>query len=365
MRSPALLFLRAVIVRDWRFLAVTIVSCSVAATVAAFQYSVFTSFLSAGAVIPRSVGADFWIVARSVECFDFPNNFDEDYAATLTRYVPGARFRRVLFGFAPWRSPTGRRGNVALVGIDGSNLPETGFAADRSDLARLDIASVRYVEGSIGDTTLHLSRIKDDLATFLGAPYVVVPFETARRILRTDTSATSFVVGNFGPGKRPDLDRAQSGADQRFPEVSLISAHAFEASSSAYWQRKTGAGAAILLAAVLAGLLMVILLTNGIARFVQRYDQDLLSLIGHGAGTREIATVIALAATLVATVTAGVALVITPLVIALTTPLLPWVAFRIGDMVLPLAAVIGALFAAVASARGAIASYGPEAVFRS
>ena len=78
------------------------------------------------------------------EGFDFPNNFDEDYAAMLARDVPGARFRRVLFAFAPWRSPTGRRGNVVLVGIDGSDLSETGFAADRSDLARLDIAAERY-----------------------------------------------------------------------------------------------------------------------------------------------------------------------------------------------------------------------------
>lgn len=207
MRSPAVLFLRAVIARDWRFLAVTIVSCGVAATVASFQYAVFTSFLRAGAVIPRAVNADFWIMARSVECFDFPTTFDEDYAATLTRYVPGARFRRVIFGFAPWRSPTGRRGNVALVGVDGSDLPDFGFLADRSDLARLDIGSRRTAAASIGDITLHLAGTADNLPTFLGAPYVVVPFETARRILRADAGSTSFVIGNFAPGFPPDLDR--------------------------------------------------------------------------------------------------------------------------------------------------------------
>ena len=63
--------------------------------------------------------------------------------------------------------------------------------------------------------------------------------------------------------------------------------------------------------------------------------------------------------------TAAAALVITPVVIAAATPLLPWVAFRAVDMALPLAAVVVALLAAIASARGAIASYGPEAVFRS
>lgn len=365
--SAPWLFCRIAITRDWRFLSVTIISCAVAAIVASFQYSVFTSFLRAGAVIPRTVGADFWIVGNSVECFDFPDPFSEDYAAALARYAPDARFRRVVFGFAPWRSPSGRRGNVAIVGIDDSGLPETGFAVDRSDLGRLDLPQSvnNYSEASIAGSTLHLAQVVDHLPTFLGAPYVLVPFEQGRSMLRMDPSSTSFVIGNFADGRPVDFRQLRAASDQLFPDVSLVSADEFENSSSLYWQKKTGAGAAILLAAILAALLMVILLANGISRFIQRYHQDLLSLLGHGANERDVFAIIVMVAALIALVTMGAAIVVTPLVILSTKYMLPWVGFRLADMLVPIAAIAAALIFAIASAQRAVSAYGPETVFRS
>ncbi len=73
--SPALIFIRTVLLRDWRFLSITVTSCTVAATVATFQFSVYNSFQQASAVVPRALAADFWIKAESVECFDFPSPF--------------------------------------------------------------------------------------------------------------------------------------------------------------------------------------------------------------------------------------------------------------------------------------------------
>lgn len=365
--SAPLLFVRTVVIRDWRFLSVTMISCAVAAIVASFQFSVFTSFLRAGAVIPRTAGADFWIVARSVECFDFPDPIREDYGATLARYVPGARFRRVVFGFAPWRSPLGNRGNVAIVGIDDANLPETGFAADQSDLGRLDIhpQAGQLITASIADTSFHLSHVVNNLPTFLGAPYVLVQFDAARRMLRMDPNSTSFLIGNYENGVPAEFEALRARASIRFPEVSLVTSEEFEASSSLYWQKKTGAGAAILLAAVLAALLMIILLANGIARFIQRYHQDLLSLLGHGASEREISSIIILVSVLIASVTSVAALLVTPLTIFVARPLLPWVFFSVGDMWLPLLALLVAACVAILSSRRSVAAFGPEAVFRS
>ncbi len=365
--SAPWLFSRIAATRDWRFLSVTIISCAVAAVVASFQYSVFTSFLRAGAVIPRTVEADFWIVGSTVECFDFPDPFSEDYAAALARFTPDARYRRVVFGFAPWRSPLGRRGNVAIVGIDDSGLPDTGFAVDRSDLLRLDLPTQTgaYSEASIAGTTLHMAQVVDNLPTFLGAPYVLVPFEQGRRMLRMDPNSTSFVIGNYASTAPKDFAALQYKAEKLFPDVSLVSGDEFEQSSSLYWQRKTGAGAAILLAAVLAALLMVILLANGISRFIQRYHHDLLSLLGHGASEREVGAIIMMVSVLIAVVTGVAAVAVTPLAILSTNFMLPWVSFRLADILVPLAAIGGALGFAIISAHRALSAYGPETVFRS
>ncbi len=367
MTSAPRLFIRTVVARDGGFLAVTLLSCAVAAIVATFQYSVYTSFVRASAVVPRALGGDFWVTAASVECFDFPDPVSEDYAATLARYVPGASFRRVVFGFATWRSPTGRRGNVAVVGVDGSGLPDLGFAVDRSDMKRLDLSGgepERYQQGSISDTTLYLARTVDTMPTFLGAPYVIVPFERGRMLLRMDPSSTSFLIGNFN-GHPHDLMVARQAAAKRFPEVALITAGDFQASSSAYWQNKTGAGMAILLAALLAGLLMAILLANGVLRFIQRYHQDFISLLGHGANQRDITAIVAGIATLIAVVTMLAAMLITPAMILAFRGLLPWASFNLFDALVPLAAVVMSLIFALISARRSIATFGPEAVFRS
>lgn len=362
-----MLFVRAVLARDGRFLLVTLSACAVAAIVAMFQYSVYTSFLRSSAVVPRMLGGDFWVVSATVECFDFPDHFDEDYAAAVSRYVPGATFRRVVVGFAPWRSPLGRRGNVVVVGVDGAGLTDDGFIADTSDLARLDLAPTARAGlqlASVSDTTLHLEGVIDSLPTFLGAPYIILPLDRAREVLGLDNNSTSFLIGAF-TGDKADLDASKAQIARAFPDVALLSAEEFADSSARYWQHKTGAGLAILLAAVLAALLMAILLSNGVLRFVQRYHHDLVSLIGHGATRREITQIVAMIAALIAAVTTATAMLATPVLIMAFRPLLPWVAFRLQDSFVPLAAVVLSLSIALFAARRAIAAFGPDVVFRS
>lgn len=362
----AAMLVRAIVMRDGRFLLVTLLSCSVAAIVAMFQYSVYTSFLNASAVVPRTLGGDIWVAAASVECFDFPTPFSEDYAGVLARVAPGASYRRVVFGFAPWRSPTGQRGNVAVVGLDGSGLPDNGFAADLSDLKRLDLVAdlSTYQVATIADTSLHLAQTTGSLPTFLGAPYVLLPFDRARSLLRMDPTSTSFLIFD-APGGVPDVHALRRAYDRAFPDVRLLSADEFADSSARYWQNKTGAGLAILLAAILAGLLMTILMANGVLRFMQRYHADIVSLLGHGAGRGDVLLIVAMVAAIIASCTLLAALLVTPLIVTAVQPLLPWVAFRAADILVPAAAIIGAMIVALLVARRSVADFAPDIVFRS
>lgn len=367
LQSASILFVRAVLARNGRLLLVTLSSCAVAAVVATFQYSVYTSFLRASAVMPDALGGDFWVTSATVECFDFPDHFNEDYADAVAHFVPGATFRRVVVGFATWRSPLGRRGNVVVVGVDGSGLSDNGFIADASDLARLDLApmaSTGMQQASISNTTLHLEHVVTTVPTFLGAPYLILPFDRAREILGIDATGTSFLIGH---SERNPSELAAVGAlvAEAFPDITLVSARDFSASSARYWQHKTGAGLAILLAAVLAAVLMAILLSNGVLRFVQHYHHDLVSLLGHGATQRDITLIVAMIATLIAIVTMATAMLATPVMISAFQPLLPWVAFRHTDVIVPLLAVLLSLAVALVAARRAIAAFAPDIVFRS
>ncbi len=368
--AAPLAFVRAVVVRDWRSLQVTLIACAVAAIVTSFQYQVYTSFVRAGAVGPKFVGGAVWVSAGSIECFDFPGLIGEDYAGLIARNFPRAGVRRVAFGFTTWTSPSGRRGNVAVIGVDdaadsaGRRLSETSFIADQSDLARLDLRGGPEQQATLGGETMQLAGTTSRLPTFLGAPYVVTSFEQGRRILRMEPGSAAFLVFDDPATGNANLAAALGRSQAQFPELSLRSGAEFERSSSVYWQRKTGAGSAIILAAILASVLMMILLANGVLRFLQRYSQDLLSMLGHGAGQREVWLVAGGIAVVVATVTLAAMMVFTPLMILALKPLLPWVSFAAGDALVPAGAVLIALAVGIASAGSAVRQFGPEAVFR-
>ncbi len=351
-----------VVRRDPHFALFTIGVCGIAATVACFQFAVFMSFLRAGAVVPRMLGGKVWIVARGVACFDFPTPFSEDYQAALLRYFPDARSRRVAVGFSSWRSPLGGRASVAVVGVERQSLAPTEFIADRSDLARLGLGAGG--SATIGGTSLTMARSVASLPTFLGAPYVLADFDAARRLLGLGDTQASFILLDLPHGLPADFTQRQAAADRAFPEVELVTGEEFARRSSLYWQAKTGAGAAILLAAALAALLMVVLLVNSIGRFVQRYEQDLLSLIGHGADDRQLIGILIVIAGLLSLGALGIALVAGPIVAAIAQPYLPWVYFRLGDMWWPSLAVTAGFAAALLSARRAITRIPADAIFR-
>ena len=106
-------------------------------------------------------------------------------------------------------------------------------------------------------------------------------------------------------------------------------------------------------------------MANGVLRFIQRYHQDFVSLLGHGADQRDITLIVAGIASLIATVTMVSALVVTPVMIVAFRGLLPWTTFNMVDALVPLAAVVVSLAVALIAARRSITAFGPEAVFRS
>jgi len=365
MRGSAVaLLVAAILRRDARSLIFGLAACAIAATVASFQFAVFTSFLAAGAAVPRYIGADAWIMARGVDCFDFPAPMAEGYAGAVLAELPGARVRPVLVGFAGWDGPGGSAGNVVVVGLEGTGLAERQVMIDASDRARLRMAAAGDV-GAMGGITVQASSETRALATFLGAPYMIAPAATARRALGWPEGRVAFLAIDFPGGAPADLDDRLARLEAHYPEITARSGADFTASSSRYWQGKTGAGAAILLAALLAALLMLMLLVNAVGRFVQRRQADILSLIGHGADGRDVlALILAIAAVLVLGSLAVVAIA-TPIVTAIADPWLPWVAFKSVDLAFAAGLCLLAFVAATLAARADLKRFPPDAIFRS
>lgn len=344
LERPDLLFVGSILRRDLRALAFTMLGSTIAAMVAVFQFAVFTSFLQAAAVIPRLVSADAWITAPGVPAFDFPYAIAEDYAGLLARCFPGASFERVAFGFAQWTSPIGTRGNVGVVGIHRSDLPSRTFVVDRSDKVRLDLTSHSGAE--IGGVSMSLHGLEDRVPTFLGVPYVIMSFRDAAKSLGLPADRVSFLaVRQPREGARSTL-AGLNCAEHHFPEVSVQSGGQFSLRSAVYWMLKTGAGAAVLLGSALATLLYVILLTNGVGRFLQRRHKDLITILGFGGDPSVVAFILLYIALILALGSMLLAALLLPAVDVLSEPLIPWV--EIDGTDLSFALVVGVVGSATA-----------------
>jgi hypothetical protein len=362
--SATALLVAAILRHDARSIAFGLVACAIAATVASFQFAVFTSFLEAGSAVPRYVKADAWIAAAGVDCFDFPAPISEAYAGAVQRWLPGARVRPVYVGFAGSNGPQGTAGNVVLVGLEGSGLSDREFLVDVSDLGRLRLANEDNAL-QVGGLLLRQSAQTTALATFLGAPYLVVTTTTARQALRWPEGQVAFLAVDFPAGAPANLANRLQAIARHYSELAAFSGPQFEASSSRYWQAKTGAGAAILLAAMLAALLMLLLLVNAVARFVQRRQADILSLIGHGASNRDVmALLMAMAGVMVCGSLIAVVLA-APVITSLAHPWLPWVAFKTVDFLFALALCGVAFGVATLAAVADLKRFPPDAIFRS
>lgn len=360
--AAAWLMLSAIARRDGRPLIGAILAAGIAASVATYQFAVYSSFLRAGAAAPGHFDAAVWISAHSVECFDFPTPFSADYDPAIRAYLPGATVRRLAFGFAPYIAPDGRRGNVAIIAADDTGLAPRHFLSDRSDRVRLGLGHGSEV--SLGGLSFYQDAEVNSLSTFLGAPYVVTSFDEGAQAIGLPTGQLSFLLIDFPSGAPADLSARLARLEQHWPELSARTGADFASSSSFYWQVKTGAGAAILLAAILAALLMALLLTGGTARFLQRRQADLVSLVGHSAGPETLVGLVVGVAALIGLGALALALLFVPAAVALGDSYLPWVVAGAGDALFAcIMTLLCTLFASAAGVRNVL-KVSPDVIFR-
>ena len=367
-KGPVVLYLRAIVMRDTRTLLATVAGCAVAALIATYQFSVLASFLSAANVAARYVDGQVWVMAHGVPAFDFAYAIERDYRGSLQRFFPGATSREVVSGFGLWNAPSGAKSTLAVVGVEDYPLHRRSFVFDRSDASQLEIdpgVSIAQapVLPEIGLTRFVEAYPTDELATFLGSPYVVMHLSDARRALQLDAQYVTFLVIDT-----PNSDRLSQQIDvaqAHFPELSILHRDDFYQRSAIYWLVKTGAGAAIALSSILAALIMLLFLVSGISRFAQRYHEDFLTLIGLGYDTRYIGTVLAVVALSFALLAMVVASASLPAVIVMTEAIVPWVEYQAVSILFGVILALLAAFTAYRGARNQVRSLNLEEVFRS
>jgi putative ABC transport system permease protein len=256
-----------------RFL-ITVAGVSFAAFLMVFQGSLLAGFMRAASKLIDSTDSDIWITARGVQAFEFGANID-DRVRQMAMGIPGiTETGRACIAFAVYRKPNGKQQVVALVGADrnvGVRFPlpridgavekasPDAIAFDRSDRDVIEVSSLPQ-EIEINRQRARMEQVIQGYAGFLGVPSLFTSYQNAARYLGFGPNDGMYVLLRVDP--QYSIRETQLTLQRRLPEVDVLTRDQFAHKSRMYWMMKTGAGGAILAAAVLGFLIGLVVVSQ-------------------------------------------------------------------------------------------------------
>src|SRR6266852_8058097 len=358
-----------------RFLA-TVLGVSFAVFLMVFQGSLLAGFLQAASRFIEASDFDIWITARGVQAFEFGATL-EARVREMAAGVPGvAETGRACMAFAVYRKPNGKQQVVALVGAD-SNLgkhfpvPDLGETTenrspdsilyDASDRDLIEVASLP-AEVEINGHRANMEHEIEGFGGFLGVPSLFTSYRNAARYLGFGPEDGMYIL--LRVGKEYSVSDVQQNLRQRLPEVDVLTREEFAHKSRMYWVVKTGAGSAILTAAVLGFLIGLVVVSQTIYANTMENIEEYATLKALGAPKSLVARIVLTQALLCGAVGSVLGLFTVIPVINHAKSLIPWIYmpwWLPAVMVLPSMTMCS--LASIASVRNAL-TVEPGRVFR-
>lgn len=264
------------IVHDRKRFSITVLGVSFAVFLMVFQGSLLAGFLQAASRLIDATDSDIWITARGVQAFEFGTTL-ESRVREMAAGVPGVvDTSRVCVAFAVYRTPVGKQQVVALVGADpnvGSKFPvpdRNESAGELSpDAVIYDVSDRKQMEVNTLPAAVEINRHRASVereiqgyGAFLGVPFLFTSYRNATRYMDFGHEQAMYIL--LRTDKNYPVSQIQETLKKRLPEVDVLTQDEFAHKSRMYWTMKTGAGGAILTAAVLGFLIGLVVVSQTI-----------------------------------------------------------------------------------------------------
>jgi putative ABC transport system permease protein len=270
----------------------------------AVQGSLLCSFTRAASQIVDSVDADLWIVGKGTPTFDYVSPIPERYAflALGTDGVEGAG--RGIAGWVPIQRPNGDRTLVMVIGVENGyrgRLPSVSDLAAAKGLGDsalvLDASDARTLGFDGRLTTAQLAARRGyflaatrGFASFLGSPLIFADYTDAHRFLRLERTQTSFILLHVAAGRDPDGVR--DALRSRLTDVDIWRTAEFSSQSRIFWLVQTGAGGALMVAAILGFGIGLVLVAQTIYGITAENIEEYATMKAMGASNRDVHAVV-------------------------------------------------------------------------
>jgi putative ABC transport system permease protein len=265
------------------------------------QFGLFLGFATTTSNNIDHSNADLWVVFHGVGYFDTGRNFSERkfYQVLSTSGVQQAE--KYMQAFARWKRTDGRVDNIQIVGFHpGSGLGEPwnvvqGSIADlkQEDAVLVDeLYSEKLGVSKIGDRVEigdHRARVVGftrGIRSFTTSPFVYATFKSSLDYTNPVSSedATAYILVKAAPGVTPEELQARLRA--RLPDEDVYTTGEFSRKTRFYWMFTTGAGLAVLTAALMGLIVGVAVVAQTIYAATMDHIREYGTLKAMGATNR-------------------------------------------------------------------------------
>ena len=364
------------ILHDRGRFSVTVLGVSFAVFLMVFQGSLLSGFLQAASRLIDASDSDIWITARGVQAFEFGTAL-ESRVREMAAGVPGVTdTSRVCMAFAVYRTPVGKQQVVALVGADpgvGRRFPvpdrlesagemsPDAVLYDVSDRKQIDVNELP-AEVEINRHRASIEREIRGYGAFLGVPFLFTSYRNAVRYMDSGPEQGMYILLRVDQSSA--ISQVQQNLKQRLPEVDVLNQDEFAHKSRMYWTIKTGAGGAILTAAVLGFLIGLVVVSQTIYANTMENIEEYATLKALGASQAFVARIVLSQALICGMIGSVLGLLAVIPSINYAKSLIPWIHapwWLPGAMVVPSLAMCS--LASIVSVRSAL-TVEPGRVFR-
>lgn len=293
------------LVHDKVRLIVTITGIVFAVVLIVVELGLFLGFTTATSSLIDRSNADLWISSEGVPYIEQGVAFTERKQAVVLATSGVASASKYIARFTQWKRPDGQQVGIQVVGVDlatGLGGPWNLVEGQLSDLEKPDAVFVDEIYrqklgvdhiGQLVEIRGHRARVAGftrGIRAFTTSPYVFTAFKNGQDYadLREDQTLYLLVKAKTGV----DIESLRQTIASRLTDVDVHTTGEFSGMTRTYWMFTTGAGIAVLLAAVLGLVVGIVVVAQTIYATTVDHIREYGTLKAMGATNRYLYGVI-------------------------------------------------------------------------
>jgi putative ABC transport system permease protein len=245
-------------------LVVTVTGIVFAVVLIVVELGLFVGFTETTSSLIDHSGADLWVTSRHVPYVELGVPFSERKLYQVRAVAGVQEAQKIITRWTDWKRADGRQESVQIVGINPDSTmvrPWNLVQGTVEDLKKPDAVIMDEIYkdklgashvGELFEIRGHRARIvgfTHGIRSFTTSPYVFTTFKNAQDYATISGDQTIFVLVKIAPGA--SIEQVRRGILGSVKDVEVFTNREFSRMTQIYWMFTTGAGVAVLLAAVL------------------------------------------------------------------------------------------------------------------